>query len=247
MDRVIYTAMSGAKHAFLRQAGVANNLANATSTGYRAQEHQFRAVPVQSEGYATRAFVVDASVQDVFDQGATMFTGRSLDAAIQGKGWFAVQTADGKEAYTRDGNFQVNANGQLQTKAGLNVVGEGGPITVPPDSRVTIGPDGTVSVVSTYGVPNTVNTLGRLKLVNPPENQLTRGADGLFRTRDGQEQAADPAVSLATETLEGSNVNVVDAMVSLISISRQFETQIKLVQTAEQMDKSAQPLLTLSS
>ena len=247
MDRLIYTAMTGAKHVFLQQAGVAHNLANASSSGYRAQEHKFRAVPVQGEGLPTRSFVVDASVKDVFDQGPMAFTGRALDVAVQGKGWIAVQTPDGKEAYTRAGSLDVNANGQLQTKTGLNVVGEGGPITIPPDSRIAIAPDGTISVVPTFGVPNTVNTVGRVKLVNPDEAQLERGADGLFRQKNGQPAALDANVRLAPETLEGSNVNVVDTMVNMISLARQFEMQMKMLTTADANARAAGQLLTLSS
>ena len=124
MDRLIYTAMTGAKHAFLQQAGVAQNLSNASTVGYRAMEHRFRAVPIQSEAMPTRAFVVDASVADVFDQGPLQATGRPLDVAVLGAGWLAVETPDGGEAYTRAGNLQINANGQLQTAAGRNVLGD---------------------------------------------------------------------------------------------------------------------------
>src|SRR5512133_2107671 len=119
MDRLIYTAMTGARQAFEQQAGIAHNLANAATTGYRAMEHKFRAVPVQGEGLPTRAFVVDASVVNVFDQGPMQATGRSLDVAVQGAGWIAVEAPDASEAYTRAGNLQINANGQLQTATGL--------------------------------------------------------------------------------------------------------------------------------
>ncbi len=244
MDRVIYTSMTGAKHAFLQQAGVAQNLANAATTGYRAMEHKFRAVPVQGEGAPTRAFVVDASVADVFDQGPMMATGRPLDVAVKGAGWIAVEGADGREAYTRAGNLQVNANGQLQTAGGQNVVGEGGPLAIPPDNRIAIAPDGTVSVVPLFGTPNNVNVVGRIKLVNPPENQLARGGDGLFRLKDGNPANADENVRLAPESLEGSNVNPVDSMVNMISLARQFEMQIKMVQTAEANSKAAGQIIT---
>lgn len=244
MDRVIYTSMTGAKHAFLQQAGVAQNLANAATTGYRAMEHKFRAVPVQGEGAPTRAFVVDASVADVFDQGPMMATGRPLDVAVKGAGWIAVEGADGREAYTRAGNLQVNANGQLQTAGGQNVVGEGGPLAIPPDNRIAIAPDGTVSVVPLFGTPNNVNVVGRIKLVNPPESQLARGGDGLFRLKDGNPANADENVRLAPESLEGSNVNPVDSMVNMISLARQFEMQIKMVQTAEANSKAAGQIIT---
>lgn len=247
MDRLIYTAMTGAKHAFLQQAGVAQNLANATTTGYRAMEHKFRAVPVQGEGVPTRAFVVDASVVDVFDQGPMMATGRPLDVAVQGAGWIAVETADGKEAYTRAGNLQTNANGQLQTAGGLNVQGDGGPLAIPPDNRVTIAPDGTVSTVPLFGVPNNVGVVGRIKLVNPPENELVRGTDGLFRLKSGNPADADVNVKLAPETLEGSNVNPVDSMVNMISLARQFEMQIKMLQTADANARQASQILSMTA
>lgn len=246
MDRLIYTSMTGAKHAFLQQAGVAQNLANASTVGYRAMEHKFRAVPIQGEGGATRAFVVDASISDTFDQGPMMATGRPLDVAVQGAGWIAVEGADGQEAYTRAGNLQISAEGQLQTASGLNVLGDGGPIAIPPDNSITISPDGTVSVVPLFGTPNNVNVVGRIKLVNPPETDLARGDDGLFRTRDGEPAGLDENVKLASETLEGSNVSPVDAMVSMISLARQFEMQIKMVQTADTNASKASQILSMN-
>lgn len=247
MDRLIYTAMTGAKHVFMQQAGTANNLANASTVGFKAQEHRFRAVPVVSEAMPTRAFVVDASVSDVMDEGPLMFTGRNLDVAVQGKGWIAVQLPDGSEAYTRAGSLDVDVTGLLQTKSGYTVAGDGGPINIPPDNSIEIAPDGTISVIPTFGTPNNVNAVGRIKLVNPAEGDLVRGADGLFRVRDGQPAAADETVKLAPGTLEGSNVNVTDAMVNLISLSRQFEMQIKMLQTADTNAQRADQLLSLNS
>jgi len=246
MDRLIYTAMTGASQAFIRQAGVANNLANASTTGFRAMEHRFRAVPVQGSGAPTRAFVADASVANVFDQGPMMATGRPLDVAVQGAGWIAVEGANGGEAYTRAGNLQVNVNGQLQTASGLNVLGDGGPIAIPPDNNITISPDGTVSAVPLFGTPNNVNVVGRIKLVNPPENQLARGDDGLFRTQNGVPAEVDENVKLASATLEGSNVDPVDSMVSMISLARQFETQIKMLQTADANAAKASQILSMN-
>jgi flagellar basal-body rod protein FlgF len=246
MDRLIYTAMTGAKHVFMQQAGTANNLANASTIGFKAQEHRFRAVPVQSEAMPTRAFVVDASVADVFDAGPVMFTGRNLDISVQGKGWIAVQTPDGGEAYTRAGSLDVDVNGQLMTKSGYAVLGDGGTITIPPDNVIEVAADGTVSVVPTTGNRNTANAVGRIKLVNPEENNLVRGADGLFRTRDGQPAALDERMRVTSGTLEGSNVNVTDAMVNLISLARQFEMQVKMLQTADQNAQRADQLLSLN-
>lgn len=247
MDRLIYTAMTGAKHVFMQQAGTANNLANASTIGFKAQEHRFRAVPVLGEGMPTRSFVVDASVSDVMDQGPLMFSGRNLDVAVNGKGWIAVQMPDGSEAYTRAGSLDVDVTGLLQTKSGLTVVGDGGPINIPPDNTIEIAPDGTVSIVPTFGTPNNANAVGRIKLVNPPEADMVRGGDGLFRMRDNQPAPADQNVKLAPGTLEGSNVNVTDAMVNLISLSRQFEMQIKMMQTADTNAQRADQLLSLSA
>jgi flagellar basal-body rod protein FlgF len=248
MDRLIYTAMSGAKQAFLQQAGVAQNLANTTTTGYRAMEHRFRAVPVLGQGLPTRAFTANASVANAFEQGPVMTTGRPLDVAVRGAGWIAVQGGDGSEAYTRAGNLKTDANGVLQTSAGFNVLGEGGPIALPPNNNIAIAPDGTVSSIPRFGAGaiNNTNIVGRIKLVNPPENELVRGDDGLFRTRNGAPAAADENVKLAPAALEGSNVNSVDAMVRMVSLARQYEMQIKMLQTADANARAATQLLTMN-
>lgn len=243
MDRLIYVAMSGAKQTMLQQSTVANNLANLTTTGFRAQQVAMRAAPVVGEGLPTRAFAVDSTPGADFRQGAIQHTGRDLDVAIEGRGWIAVQAADGSEAYTRAGSLEVNGNGVLQTRGGLNVAGEGGAIAVPPDVRVTVGRDGTVSTVPEGNRPNQVAALGRIKLVNPDESQLVRGADGLFRLRDGGVATVDPQVRMVGAALEGSNVNAVDAMVSMIALARQFDLQIKMMQNAENNDRQAAQLL----
>ncbi|MBY0267911.1 MAG: flagellar basal-body rod protein FlgF [Burkholderiales bacterium] len=243
MDRLIYVAMSGAKQTMLQQATVANNLANVTTTGFRAQQVALRAAPVIGEGLPTRAFVVDSTPGADFRQGAIQHTGRDLDVAIEGRGWIAVQAADGTEAYTRAGSLEISGNGVLQTRGGLSVMGDGGPISVPPDTRVTVGRDGTVSTVPEGNRPNQVAALGRIKLVNPEESQLIRGSDGLFRMREGGAAAADPQVRMVGAALEGSNVNAVDAMVTMIALARQFDMQIKMMQNAEGNDRQASQIL----
>ncbi|MET3130561.1 flagellar basal-body rod protein FlgF [Oxalobacteraceae bacterium GrIS 1.11] len=246
MDRLIYTASSGAKHILEQQATTANNLANATSTGFRAQLDSFRAVPVVSDGLPTRAFVVDSTVGADFSPGVIQQTGRALDVAVQNQGWIAVQAADGSEAYTRNGALKINENGMLQTTGGLMVVGETGPIAVPPEVSLAIASDGTVGTISTDTKPGPATVLGRIKLVNPPEQSLVRGDDGLFRLTDGQPADADSAVHLASGALEGSNVNPVDAMVTMISLARQFETQMSLLKNAESNAAKASQILALN-
>lgn len=244
MDRLIYTAMTGAKHTLGQQAAVSNNLANATTTGFRGEMHRLRAVQLQSDApLPTRAFVVDASAYSNFAQGPLQETGRPYDAAISGRGWFAVQMPDGTEAYTRNGSFEVSPNGVLQTAGGFPVAGDGGPLTIPPDNQVQIGADGTLSALPATGARNAVNVIGRLKLVNPPEQDLVRGEDGLFRLREGGAAPADEAVRVAGGHLEGSNVNVVEQMVTMIALSRQFEMQTRMLSTAEQDDRAATQIL----
>lgn len=242
MDRLIYTAMTGASATMGQEAAVAHNLANATSTGFKTELHKLRAVQVQNAPMATRAFVADASVADDFATGPLLHSNRTLDVAVQGKGWFAVQLPDGTEGYTRNGNFEVSPNGILQTRSGLPVLGSGGPITVPPDVEVVIGTDGTVSTVPRSGARNSTSAVDQLKLVNPPEADLKRGGDGYFKVAGGN-APADPAVRVAAGYLEGSNVNVVEQMVSMISLARQYEMQTRMLSTAQEIDKSSTQLV----
>jgi flagellar basal-body rod protein FlgF len=246
MDRMIYTAMTGAKHALEQQATVAHNLANATTTGFRAQLDEFRAVPVQGAPLATRAFVIDATVGTDFRAGAIQHTGRELDVAIQGQGWLAVEAPDGSEAYTRNGSLHIDENGQLATASALPVLSDGGQLAIPPGSRLAVAKDGTISILPDGSAATGLTTIGRLKLVNPPTSDLQRGDDGLFRLKDGGAATADPTVNVISGALESSNVNVVDAMVDMISLARQFEMQLKLLQNAESNDAKAAQMLSMS-
>lgn len=246
MDRLIYTAMSGAKHILDQQATNSHNLANSTTTGFRAQLNSFRAVPVQSEGMPTRAFVVDSTVGSDFSTGSLQNTGRDLDVALQGKGWLVVQGDDGVEKMTRHGSLKVSENGVLQTQSGLNVMGDAGPITIPPEVTIAIAKDGTVSTIPSGSKPSAVQVIGRLKLVNPDEQNITRGSDGLFVTKDGSTLDPDASVTVAGGMLEGSNVNVVESMVTMINLARSFEMQMKLLTNAENNATKASQLLSLS-
>lgn len=246
MDRMIYTAMTGAKHILEQQSTTSHNLANATSTGFKAQVDSFRAVPVISQGLPTRTFVLDSTVGTDFNPGAIQATNRDLDVAIQGKGWLVVQRGDGSEGYTRNGSLKVSENGILQTASGLTVMGDGGPISIPPDVTISIGKDGTVSSVTNDTLPGPSNAIGRLKLVNPAETNLVRASEGLFISKDGSPAAADANVSVVNGALESSNVNVVDAMVTMISLARQFEMQMKLMSTAENNANKASQLFNLT-
>lgn len=242
MDRMIYVAMSGAEQILNQQSVVAHNLANASTNGYRAETNAFREVLVQGPGLPTRSFVLDSTPGVDFTPGPINTTGRDLDVAVQGQGWIAVRATDGSEAYTRNGALRISPNGVLQTAGGLNVMGDGGEIAIPADTAVTIAADGTVSGVPVGTKPGSVVTLGRIKLVNPDEKLLAKGADGLFRVSGGGAEA-DSGVVLAPGALEGSNVNAVESMVSMIALARQFDMQMKLMQNADKNAQQASQLL----
>ncbi|UVH58920.1 flagellar basal body rod protein FlgF [Variovorax paradoxus] len=245
MDRMLYVAMSGAKQVMEQQASVANNMANVSTPGFRAQIANFRAVPVVGQEAPTRAFVAATTPGADFTHGPLTETGRELDVAVSGEGWLVVQTADGAEAYTRVGNLQISADGQLTTMGGRPVVGDNGALTVPPGSSVSIATNGLVGSRDASSTTLTgIAEVGRLKLVNPPVTDLERGDDGLFRMRAGQPPAeADEAVTLVTGVVEGSNVNPVEAMVAMIANARSFEMQMKSLQTADTNAQAANKLL----
>jgi flagellar basal-body rod protein FlgF len=244
MDRLLYTAMSGAKSMLDRQSTVANNLANISTPGFRADVSLYRAIPVDGAGMATRTSVAESTPGTDFTSGPRLDTGRALDVAITGNGWIAVEGADGVEAYTRAGSFDINAEGTLVTKGGQNVLGDGGPIAVPPNTSVSIGKDGTVSGVPTQPPRTGVTVLGRIKLVDPDESALKKGPDGLFRMRDGSQADASETVRVTAGSLEGSNVNPASAMVDMIASARQFEMHMKMITSGEDNDKHAAELLS---
>jgi len=246
MDKLIYTAMTGASHVLQQQSTVSENLANANTPGFRAALNTFRAVPLVGEGLPTRSFVVDSTAGADFTPAAFQPTGRALDVAVDGAGWFAVQGADGKEAYTRNGSFQISSTGVLQTRTGLNVVGDGGPITIPPDTEVTFAKDGTISTVPSGSKATSVVVVGRLKLTNPAPEQLDRSADGMFRMKNGTTAEADVKVKVVPESLEGSNVNSVEAMVSMISLARKFDMQMKMLQSADNNARQASQIMNIT-
>ncbi len=247
MDKLIYTSMTGASAAQERQAVLANNLANVSTTGFRAQLSTFRSVPVNGDGASTRVFAAEATSATGYDAtpGAAQKTERNLDAMAQGNAWFAVQGLDGTEAYSRNGAFEVNPQGTLVNSFGQTVLSaDGGPIDVPPGAGITLAPDGTITS-KVDGQPSSV--LARLKLATPdPQDPIKRSEDGLFRTTSGNPMAPDPLAKLQTGSLESSNVSAVGTMVAMIEAARQFDSQSKLMTNAESMDKSASQLLSVN-
>lgn len=244
MDRMLFTAMSGAKQSLDQQAVVSHNLANVVTPGFRAQLAEMRAVPVLGDGLPTRASVQVATVAADFTQGPVTRTGRGLDVVLGDGGWMAVQAVDGSEAYTRRGDLQVDGNGML-TVAGHPVIGEGGPLVVPLGADISIGADGIVSAVQLGQDPNTSAQVGRIKLVAGGVDNLQRGDDGLFRGPGAQPLPADEGLRLASGALEGSNVSATEAMVSMINNARRYEMQMKVITSADENAQRANSLLSL--
>jgi flagellar basal-body rod protein FlgF len=243
MDRALYVAMTGAKQIMQAQAVNNHNMANVSTTGYRQDLHQFSSFPIYGVGYPTRVNAVATDAGADLTSGTLSNTGRDLDIAVNGKGFIAVQGADGKEAYTRAGDLQISAGGLLQTASGHAVMSDGNPISLPPSSQITIGGDGTISVVPLGLSPAALSQVDRIKLVNPPEKDLLKGADGMFRLKSGAKAPTDANVQITAGALESSNVNMAQSLISMIELQRLYEMQIKGISSVDQNSQSAERLM----
>ncbi|WP_341938712.1 flagellar basal-body rod protein FlgF [Marinimicrobium sp. C2-29] len=244
MDKSLYIAMTGAKNNMMAQTNHSNNLANLNTTGFRADFAQARSMPVYyGDGHPTRAYAMTESPGSDFSQGPLNETGRQLDLAIDGEGFIAVQAPDGTEAYTRAGALNIDPLGVLRTADGKPVMGNDGPIALPPLEHLEIGSDGTLSIVAQGQGPEALVEIDRIKLVNPDLQEVSKGEDGLFRLNDNLPAEADAGVNVISGFLEGSNVNAVDEFTQILSLSRQYEMQLKLMQNVEQNSESSARLL----
>ncbi len=246
MDKLLYVAMSGAKETLRAQAANNHNLANASTTGFKADLSAFQSRAVAGPGYASRVYATDSTVGWDTAAGAQITTGSPLDLAVHGPGFIAVQDANGNEAYTRAGDLHVDPTGQLLTATGLPVLGDSGPISVPPFNSVTVANDGTISIVPLGQTPQTSSMVGRIKLVNPPTDSIERSPDGLFRTKDGTPAQADASTTVNSGVLESSNVDLAGCMVNMIELSRRFDLQVKALHSAEDDGAASAKLLQSS-
>jgi flagellar basal-body rod protein FlgF len=246
MDKALYIAMTGGKHIERAQAIHANNMANAATTGFRADFEQARSMAIYyGDGLPTRTYALAENPGTDFAQGTVAETGNELDIALDGKGWIAVQGNNGKEAYTRAGALKTNVLGQLQTADGHFVLGESGqPLTIPQQEKIQISVDGTINVREQGQAPNSLGQLGRIKLVNPNDSQLQKGEDGLMYLRAGEPAVKlDDNIRVKSGFVENSNVNVVDEFTSIIALARQFDMNLKLMRSAEENTSAATKLL----
>lgn len=247
MDRAVYIAMTGAKNNMLSQTSHSNNLANARTYGFKADWAQARAIPVWGEHHPSRAFSLTERPASDFNDGTLIETGNELDTAITGDGFFAVVDANGQEAYTRRGDFAVTPLGELINGSGQPVIGEGGPIVLPSYEKVEIAGDGTISIRPAGAGPNAMVVVDALKIVNPDFQNFEKGTDGLFRPVAGNPVLLDdPALTVVSGFVEASNVNSVSELTNLLSLNRQYETQVKMMKTADDISKSSERILQLS-
>ena len=246
MDRMLYIGMSGAKEVMLSQSINNNNLANVNTTAFREDLAQQRSMSVFGPGHPTRAYAMSEKVGVNYSPGPLNTTGRDLDFAIKQEGWFSVQSQEGTEAYTRAGSLKVTPQGFLQTSTGLPVLGNAGPILLPPYESLSIGGDGTISIVPLGQGANALAVVDRVRLVNPPLEEMEKGRDGLFRLKSGDPAPLDADVRIMPGMLERSNVSIVETMVKMIQLTRNFDMQTKIMQTAEEVDQASDALMRVS-
>ncbi len=247
MDKALYLSMTGAKSSLAAQATNANNLANASTSGFRADIERFSSMPVYGPGHPSRVYALDDAVGFNSEVGSLMQTGRNMDLGIAGEGWFAVSAEDGSEAYSRRGDLRTDANGLLMNGAGQPINGNSGPITLPPFEELILGQDGTVTIKPLGAAEGELAIIDQIKLVKGEASEMYKGKDGLFRANDGEDLAANAAVSVNAGSLESSNVNGIESMVNMIEYSRNFESMVKFFDEIEKMDSASTRLMSVSS
>ena len=246
MDRLIYSSLAAMRGAMSRQATIANNLANVNTVGFRGEFTSAEAEWLKGSGLNGRATVSQDVTGANMTPGAVQSTGRDLDVALNGDALLTVQAADGSEAYTRRGDLQLSDSGLLTTGDGMPLLGASGPITLPPADSVSIGKDGQIWIVPQGGDPKSPQAVDTLKLVSAQGSTIKKGLDGLFHVDGGGALPSDPDATLTSKSIEGSNVNASATLVDMIDASRSWEAQIKMLTTAQDMDKSASALMQIS-
>jgi len=246
VDRLIYSSLAAMRGAMARQATIANNLANVNTAGFRGEFTSAEAEWLKGSGLNGRATVSQDVTGADMTNGAVTATGRDLDVALNGDALLTVQAADGSEAYTRRGDLQLTDSGLLTTGDGMPVQGQSGPITLPPADSISIGKDGQIWIVPQGGDPKAPQAVDTIKLVSPQGSTVKKGIDGLFHVDGGGTLPSDPDATLTAKSLEGSNVNASATLVDMIDASRSWEAQVKMLTTAQDLDKSTASLMQIS-
>ncbi|MGK2910745.1 MAG: flagellar basal body rod protein FlgF [Sphingobium sp.] len=248
MDRLVHTSLTAMRGAMTRQTAIANNLANANTVGFRAEIANASTQYIDGQTFKTRAQQAEQVIAADMNQGAVSETGNPLDVALNGDALLAVQAPDGSEAYTRRGDLKLSESGLLTTGNGDPVLGEGGPITMPAADSISIAKDGSIWIVPQGGEASQPQRIDALKLASPKGSDIRKGLDGLFReTNGGGALPQDPLATVTSGSVEGSNVNATSALVQMIEASRTWETQIKMINTAKDIDDGGASLMRLDS
>ncbi len=245
MDRVVNTALTAMRGTMSRQATIANNLANANTTGFRAEIANATPMWINGQTYNSRAQASEQVLGADMKEGSVVQTGNPLDIAMDGQTLLTVQASNGDEAYTRRGDLKLTDSGLLTTGDGLPVIGQSGPVTLPPYDQISISRDGGIWIVPAGGDAKNPQQVDKLKLANPAGSDIAKGNDGLFREVNGGALPDDPLATVTPESLEGSNVNATEMLVQMIEASRSWETQVKMIDTAREMDDSGARLMEL--
>ncbi|MGY3265461.1 MULTISPECIES: flagellar basal-body rod protein FlgG [unclassified Lysobacter] len=253
MTQALWIAKTGLDAQQTRMSVISNNLANVNTAGFKRDRANFEDLLYQTvrqpggstseqtqlpSGLQIGTGVRVASTAKNFAQGNLSNTGNALDVAVNGRGFFEVLMPDGSSAYTRDGSFQINSQGEMVTNEGYPV--QPGLQFPQGTQSVTIGSDGTVSAqVSGQTDPVQVGSLTLVDFVNPAGLQA-KGENLYAETgASGPAQQGAPGTSglgtLVQGSVEGSNVNVVEELVSMIETQRAYETNAKAISTVDNM------------
>lgn len=247
MDKALYVAMTGARASLQAQGTVSHNIANTDTPGFKEALANTEAFAIRGQGFASRVDAIHVDAGFNRRVGAQHITGNPLDLSLQAGSWLTVQAPGGGEAYTRGAALSLTPNGQLVTAGGHAVLDENeNPIAIPPHQAMEIGNDGTISIIPLGEGPQTMAVVGRIKVVAADDARLERGLDGLFRNTDPQQPFVQTqGKALESGQLEGSNVDAAGALVQMIQLQRQFEMQVKVIRTGDDMAQASNSLLRL--
>lgn len=246
MDRLIYTSLTAMRGAMARQTSIANNLANANTPGFRADLAEAQALWLDGQQLNSRAFASEEVQAADMTAGTVTSTGRDLDIALSGDAMLAVQAENGEIGYTRRGDLMLSSSGLLTTGDGRPVQASQGPLTLPPSDSISIDEQGRIWIVPVGGDPAQPQEVDRLQIASPAGSDVVKGVDGLFRLRGGGTLPADPDARVVTRSLESSNVSSTQALVEMIEASRSWDTQLKMLGDARDMDAATTDLMSLS-
>jgi flagellar basal-body rod protein FlgF len=254
MDRLVYTSLGAATSQEFNRIQLTSDLANVSTTGYKRSSSNTPVTgALQGPGFGSRFQPLVSSGVEVVDlsPGAAISSGNPLDVFMQDKTVLGVQTVEGGVAFTRRGDLRISAAGLLETSAGQLVLSAaGGPISVPAGFQVTITEDGGVYSTDPAAEAPLPELAGELMLRDASTTELVRRTDGLYEPSVLQQPNGDfasgpEATRVTSGMLEGSNVNPVEVMVTLLDLYRSFETQMKIIKNTEEIDRDGSRMMSL--